>query len=95
MKGIMKTKFKNVSFVKDKRTKEQIMPWDLCSIEQIVIGVAYFAEFQSKYKYLLIIINSLIKLISIVALIKQDENSIKEAIKIIGLINCENLHRYF
>ena len=64
------------------RTKELLIPReDFGLLEQMIIDVAYFSEFKSRYKYLLVMIDRFSKLVSLVPLTKQDELSVAEAIK--------------
>ena len=50
-------------------------------LEQIVVDVAHFEEFQAKYKYLLVIIDRFSKLVRLVPLIRQSGISVLEAFK--------------
>ena len=64
------------------RTKELMIPREeFGPLEKIVVDVAYFAEFQAKYKYLLVIIDRFSKLMRLVPLIRQDGTSVSQAIK--------------
>jgi len=64
------------------KTKESLIPrTEFGPLEQVVMDIAHFPESRTKKRYVLVMVDRFSKLVSFVALNKQDEKSVVDAIK--------------